>query len=190
MNDKQIQDIADRVIEALNHLAPASGWTITTIVAAAAPAAALLAASLVTWIGWRNLKHQQRALDESMKSDAASLDQKRQADGRSEWWRRTQWALAASTSEDTRMYAYGTGILDRLSESDLATPEDKALLDAVWQGSSTAMQDDSIDDLIAAARSLPNLTEEEIALLRSFDNNVDSGPVVNENEPRKEEADD
>jgi hypothetical protein len=65
-------------------------------VASLAPIAALLAAILVAWVGWNNLKHQQTALRVSVQSDARNLRQKRQADGRSEWWRRTQWALEAS----------------------------------------------------------------------------------------------
>ncbi|WP_311214558.1 MULTISPECIES: hypothetical protein [unclassified Arthrobacter] len=167
MDDKQIQDIADKVIDALQHLGPSepSGWSI---VASLAPVAALVAAGLVTWIGWRNLKHQQRALKVAVRSDARNLRQKRDADARSEWWKRTQWALEAAASDDPRMYSYGTGGLTLLAQSDLAGPKDKALLDAVWEGTDSEMQDAGIEHLIKTASEQEDLSYEELLSLMSF----------------------
>jgi hypothetical protein len=135
-------------------------------VASLAPIAALLAAILVAWVGWNNLKHQQTALRVSVQSDARNLRQKRQADGRSEWWRRTQWALEATASDDPVMSGYGAGLLSLLAKSDMAGPEDKALLDAVWEGTSTEMKDEGIEQLIRDALDQEGLTEEESASLR------------------------
>lgn len=167
MDDQQIKDIADRLIAALEQLAPGqpSGWTI---VASMAPVAALIAAVIAGLIGWRNLKQQQRALRESVKSNAKSLSQKRQADARSEWWKRTQWALEAAASDDPRMYAYGTGMLDLLAQSELAGPKDKELLDAVWEGTDTEMRDEGIKQLIKDAREQEDLSYEELLSLMSF----------------------
>lgn len=161
MNDRQIQEIANRVIAALEKLAPgASPWYEPW--AAFGSYATLLAAAAVLYIGWRTLK------------------QKREADARSEWWRRTQWALEAVASADAAMYAYGTGMLDLLAKSDLASPEDKELLDAVWEGTSTEMQDADIEQLFEEARVQEGLTDEQLITLRSYFNGADDlqGPVA------------
>lgn len=167
MNDQQIQEIADRVILALQNLAPGEPSTLAYI-AALAPGVALLAAIGAVWVGLRNLKQQQRALKVSVRSDARNLKQKREADARSEWWRRTQWALEATASESDEMYGYGTGMLSLLVKSELASPEDKALLYAVRQGTSTDMQEEGINQLVEEAFEQDDLTDEELASLRSF----------------------
>ena len=172
LTDQQIQDIADRIINALEHLAPAapSGWSI---VASLAPVAVFTAALVAAWVGWRNLKHQQRALTESVKSNARSLSQKSKADARSEWWKRTQWALEAAASKDPRIYAYGAGMLDLLAQSELAGPKDKELLDAVWEGTDTEMQDEDIEQLIKDASEQEDLTYEELKSVVSYDGSFD-----------------
>lgn len=167
MDDKQIQDIADRVIAALQQLAP-SEPSVWMNIAALTPVAALTAAIVAALVGWHNLKQQQRALKESVKSNARSLSQKSQADARSEWWKRTQWALEAAASDDPRMYAYGAGMLDLLAQSELAGPKDKELLDAVWEGTDTEMQDEDIEQLIRDASEQEDLTYEELQSLMSF----------------------
>ncbi|MGY4541379.1 hypothetical protein ACVWY0_001288 [Arthrobacter sp. UYNi723] len=167
MDEKQIQDIADQVIAALQHLAPAEPSVFANI-AALTPFAALTAAIVAAVVGYKNLNQQQRALKESVKSNARSLNQKRQADARSEWWKRTQWALEAAASDDPRMYAYGAGMLDLLAQSELAGPKDKELLDAVWEGTDTEMQDEDIEQLIKDASEQEDLTYEELLSLMSF----------------------
>lgn len=171
MTDQEIQDIVNRVIGALHGLAPLppSEPTGLMLIPVFAPVAALIAAGLVTFVGWRNLKHQQFALKTSVRSDARNLSQKRLADARSEWWKRTQWALEAAASKTEPMYSYGTGMLDLLAQSDLAGPEDKALLDAVWEGTSTEMQDADIKLLIQEASEQEDLSYEELVSLISYD---------------------
>ncbi|MET3172954.1 UNVERIFIED_ORG: hypothetical protein ABIB52_000782 [Arthrobacter sp. UYCu721] len=147
MNDQQIQEIADRVIAALNNLAPSDpGFNL----ADASPFAVLIAAGIALLIGLKTVR------------------QKREADARSEWWKRTQWALEASASKDSRMYAYGTGMLDLLAQSELAGPKDKELLDAVWKTGDTGMKDEDIIQLIKEASEQDDLSADDLLSLISF----------------------
>jgi hypothetical protein len=57
-----------------------------------------------------------------------SLRQKARADNRSEWWRRAQWALDASRSLSHSEAEMGQKAIDLLGRSDLASPEELALL--------------------------------------------------------------
>ncbi|MGP5608415.1 hypothetical protein [Arthrobacter rhombi] len=168
MNEKQIQDIADRVIEALNNMAPTepSAWAE---LAAITPLVALTAAFVAAVIGYRNLKQQRAALEAQISSHESNLTQKSEADSRSEWWRRTQWALEAAASENTAMYGYGAGMLDLLARSELAGPHDKELLYTVFKATSTEMEDEGIEQLIEGARRQKDLTTEEIKSLLSYD---------------------
>ena len=191
MDEKQIQEIVDRVVTALESLKPvASAKEWWEHVAAFGSWAALLAAGLAFWIGWRSLKQQQKALKVTVRSDARNLRQKREADARSEWWRRTQWALeAAAEPENEAMNAYGTGMLDLLARSELASLKDKELLDAVWEVTDTEMQDASIEELIREAAHLEGLDEEELAVVRSFynvDESSDKGDNEDKNQYRNE----
>ncbi|MEC3851278.1 hypothetical protein [Paenarthrobacter ureafaciens] len=190
LDDQQIQEIANRVIDALNGLqpiapAPKEWWEH---VASFGSWAALAAAGIAFWIGWLSLQHQKAVLSAQNEANANTLEQKREADARSEWWRRTQWALEASASENDEMYSYGTGMLDLLARSELASPKDKELLDAVWEVTDTEMQDDSIEQLIDEASRLNGLDEEEAAVVRSF-YNVDDTPDTGENEDKHKSRD-
>ncbi|WDF32725.1 hypothetical protein PTW37_12780 [Arthrobacter agilis] len=97
------------------------------IIGALAPFAVLLAAVLATLTAFATLR--QRAA-----ADRAALDQKRRADDRAEWWRRTQWAIDAATSLDPVRQEAGVEALLQLSYSELATAEDRLILDAIWVG--------------------------------------------------------
>lgn len=165
MTDDQMQDIADRVIEALNNLAPGepAPWEIF---AAFAPFSALVAAFLIAGVAWRTLK------------------QKRESDNRSEWWKRTQWALDATTSEDPVMIAYGEGMLKLLVESTMANKEDKQVLDAIWTKSETSMDDDNIEQLINELVAARDLTEEQRSSVEGF---IDGSTASGDNEPTEEE---
>jgi GAF domain-containing protein len=101
------------------------------IVGALAPLAVLLAAALATVTAFATLR--QRAA-----ADRAALEQKRRADDRAEWWRRTQWAIDAATSLDPVRQEAGVEALLQLSYSDLATEEDRLILDAIWMGNPVA----------------------------------------------------
>lgn len=104
------------------------------IVGALAPFAVLLAAVLATVMAFATLR--QRAT-----ADRAALEQKRRADDRAEWWRRTQWAIDAATSLDPIRQEAGVEALLQLSYSELATEEDRLILDAIWVSNPSANPD-------------------------------------------------
>lgn len=134
MTSQQIQDSIDRLVDALNETSQGEPSKLETL-ASLGPLAILVAALLAFGIGLWN------------------LHQKSEADARSEWWRRTQWALEATTTNNPRLFDYGAGTLERLADTKLAHKEDKALLDAVWQGEGTKMQDERIEALLADAEA-------------------------------------
>ncbi len=91
------------------HTGPAEWWQI---LAALGPLAVLLGALVAGVIGWRTLK------------------QKAEADNRAEWWKRTQWALDAIYSGDTKRGTIGLKVLKVLGESELAGEGELAVLEA------------------------------------------------------------
>ncbi|MCC3279346.1 hypothetical protein LJ754_09280 [Arthrobacter sp. zg-Y40] len=93
------------------------------ILGALGPLAVLAAAILTFIIGWK------------------TLEQRRKADQRSEWWNRAQWAIEASMSEDPRRQETGLGVLDLLAQSDLAGEEETAIISIAWARPLTAVVD-------------------------------------------------
>jgi hypothetical protein len=172
LTDPEIQDIVNRVIEALHQLAPLppSEPTGLMLIPVFAPVAALLAAVLVTWVGWRNLKHQQKALGVSVRND-----------DRSEWWKRAQWALeAAMTVENAQLSAAGNEMLRVLVTSDMASDKDKDLLDTVWKAGTGAVSQESAVDAIAEAAAFT------YELARQAAADMDDSPETSENDEMKE----
>ena len=103
--------------------APAEWWQV---LGALGPLAVLLGALLAALISWHTLR--QRTL-----ADALALAQKREADNRAEWWKRTQWALDHVLDPDPDSKALGLAALAVLAHSELARPEELELLDIAWQ---------------------------------------------------------
>jgi hypothetical protein len=101
---------------------PAEWWQV---LAALGPLAVLLAAAIGAAVSLRTLT--QRAA-----ADAAALAQQREADNRSEWWNRTQWALDSSLSSDPRRAELGLGVLAVLADSGLASPEELEIITVAW----------------------------------------------------------
>ncbi|MGT2460935.1 hypothetical protein [Sinomonas atrocyanea] len=94
-------------------LAAAPQWW--ELVAALAPVGTLAAALVAAIVG------------------LGTIRQRSYSDRRAEFWRRTEWALEASTSQDPQLAAMGTMVLASLAKSDLiASDEELQLLDAVW----------------------------------------------------------
>lgn len=154
--DPETVDLANRLILAVQHLAAGeSGWR--TALAVLTPLTAIIAAIVAAIVGWRNLKQQQDALDATVRSA-----------GRAEWWTRTQWALDASASANAVMSTYGATMLDLLAESKMAKDEDMALLDAVWKGTTSGMNDEAIQALVTEAGSLVDIPEEQKASIQNF----------------------
>ena len=85
------------------------------IVAALGPLAILAAAIITGVIAAVNLRH------------------RRQADQRSEWWARAQWALDAVSSENESLQVQGLGLLEHLADSELAGPEEIEILATAWE---------------------------------------------------------
>lgn len=59
--------------------------------------------------------------------------QRKEADGRAEWWRRTQWAMDYATDAEGWKASVGVEALDLLGESPLATEEDRHLLKTLFE---------------------------------------------------------
>jgi hypothetical protein len=102
---------------------PAEWWEV---LAALGPLAVLLAAAIGAAVSLRTLT--QRAV-----ADTAALAQQREADNRSEWWNRAQWALDSSLSGDPRRAELGLGVLAELADSGLASPEELRIIKVAWQ---------------------------------------------------------
>lgn len=101
---------------------PADWWQV---LAALGPLAVLLAAVIGAAISLRTLN--QRAA-----ADTEALAQQREADNRSEWWRRTQWAVDSSLSADPRRAEAGLRVLAVQAGSMLASPEELEILTVAW----------------------------------------------------------
>ncbi|MFE5836890.1 hypothetical protein [Arthrobacter sp. NPDC056493] len=79
----------------------------------AAAFAPLLAAVIAGWIAWR------------------ALAQRREADRRDQWWKRTQWAIDLAMDRDFSRAVVGLVALKHLGASDLCTDEDYEMLDNI-----------------------------------------------------------
>ncbi|HEX9086209.1 MAG TPA: hypothetical protein VF867_01625 [Arthrobacter sp.] len=99
-------------IEVFVHSGGAEWWQIF---AALSPLAVLIAGAAGAFMAWRTLR------------------QKSVADNRSEWWKRTQWALDAVYSGDPKRGKVGLKVLQVLGESELAGDGELAVLEAAWE---------------------------------------------------------
>lgn len=121
-------------LDVVVHSGPADWWVI---LAGLGPLAVLIAALLAFYINWRTLKQRtaadKTALDQKREADAQALLQKTEADSRSEWWRRTQWALDRALDQDEGTKALGLATLEVLARSELARNEELELFDIAWK---------------------------------------------------------
>ena len=125
-----------------------AGWgTQISAFTSVAVSAAIIGAAVLILL---KLGRQRRALRGKSATYTGSHDRRRETDDKTEWLRRTQWALGAAASTNDKMSFVGMTILEALARSDLTGPEDKAVLDAVWAGSYTRMRDGDVRRLIAA----------------------------------------
>lgn len=63
-----------------------------------------------------------------------TLNQRRRADQRAQWWTRTQWALDAVLSGDPDRREMGLGVLELLARSRLAGTEETEIISIAWAG--------------------------------------------------------
>ncbi|MFF1879947.1 hypothetical protein ACFVVC_00580 [Pseudarthrobacter sp. NPDC058196] len=121
-------------LDAVVHSGPVDWWVI---LAGLGPLAVLIAALLAFYINWRTLKQRTAAdktsLEQKREADANALQQKTAADSRSEWWRRTQWALDRALDPDEGTKALGLATLEVLARSELARTEELELFDIAWK---------------------------------------------------------
>lgn len=58
----------------------------------------------------------------------ATVRQRDRADRREQWWRRAEWALGLTLSDDREQMSQGYAVLAFLARSDLATRDEQGLL--------------------------------------------------------------
>ena len=153
MDEQQIDEIADRVVEALNGLAPREPewWEI---VAAFGSYAVLAAAIVALVIGSRTLRQQGEDLRSREAGAREALVQRQEADERAEWWRRAQWALEAASGANETLADAGVSMLKILAVSELARPEDKELLAAAWRtGAAAGLSEEMVSAYLEEVRS-------------------------------------
>lgn len=85
---------------------------------------AVLAAIAAAVIAYRAYRQRERA-------DGLSYRQRKVADERAEWWRRTQWTIDYASDPDEEKVRIGLRTLRFLLSSDLASEEDKAMVRAL-----------------------------------------------------------
>lgn len=109
------------------------------VFAALGPLAVILGALVAGLVGWRTIR--QRTI----------------SDARTEWWKRTQWAIEMAREKDPDARTLGFSILTLLAKSKLAAREELLLLDE-------------------ALRILKNPTNGERAVVQLFEPEAVPGP--------------
>lgn len=196
VDEQQIQEIADRVVQALNGLAPQGrpGWL--DVLAVFGPYAALAAAFVAYRIGKGNLESQQKALGVQVENNTNTLNQKREADARAEWWKRTQWGLEAAMTGNADMRPVGLKMLAHLAQSPTANEEDLRMLTTAWQQSPAASDPAKSEETIGEAQSVAEQLPALLSLIQQGDARsawsdamsqwMDAGATAEQNEENQE----
>lgn len=90
------------------------------------PVLLFLTALTAAAIAWKTYSQRKVA-------DDLSYQQRKEADEREEWWRRTQWAIDYAADEHEEKAAIGLAALDMLQISPLATADDRMLIDTLYR---------------------------------------------------------
>ncbi|HEX9226178.1 MAG TPA: hypothetical protein VF885_05925 [Arthrobacter sp.] len=93
--------------------------------------AALLAAVINFFILRQRTAADGRALEQKRLADESALRQKEAADSKAEWWKRAQWALDSSLSDNPDRVTLGLGIMEVLAES-APGPEETRIITVAW----------------------------------------------------------
>jgi hypothetical protein len=120
------------------------------------PAAVLLAAVLAALINWRILRQRTKAdntaLEQKREADRRALKQKTAADNRAEWWRRAQWALDSSLSEDPDRAKLGLGNMTVLAANPPG-PDEVRVITIAWEDPLQVAEDDVAEGLVETFES-------------------------------------
>ena len=148
MTDQDVQEIAERVAQGLEGLAPPDPWWFPDAVILAS-FALLIVALMFGTITSVNLRLQHSVLDPTAKGRERRLPRWRWDGAAADlWWSRALWALEAIASTGQIKYFYGMAMLETLAKSSDASPVEKAMLDPVWKASFTGMDDGEISRLL------------------------------------------
>ena len=133
-------------VDVILHSNPAEWWQV---LGALGPLAVLLSAIVAGLIGWNTLKQRTAAdalaLAQKREADAKALDQKTKADSRAEWWRRAQWALDSSLSDDPDRAKLGLGIMAVLA-SNPPGPDEVRIITIAWEDPLQVAEGDVAED--------------------------------------------
>lgn len=91
-----------------------------------------------------------------------TVRQRRDTDRREQWWKRTQWALELTLSDDPAKVARGYSVLTYLAGSDLAGADEQDLLVAAWEPAlenDDPMSEDGSDDEAATSEEITGGTD-------------------------------
>ena len=74
-----------------------------------------------------------------------AIIQKSRADRRDQWWKRTQWAIEQTFTDDEDRQALGFRVLQVLADSELASPEELLVLASLTTHAIEALAPDGQD---------------------------------------------
>ena len=141
MTDQEVQQIADRIAQGLEGLAPPARWWFDDDVTPASLAVLIVVLMFAT-VSSLTLRHQHSILQPILNGRNSHTSRQRWGGPAADlWWSRAQWALGATASSNQKMYFYGMVILQTLVKSNAVSSNEKAMLDTVWEASSTGMDD-------------------------------------------------
>jgi hypothetical protein len=160
---------------------PAEWWQI---LAALGPLAVLLGALLAAFIGWNTLRQRTSA-------DAKALAQKRESDNRAEWWKRTQWAIDRSMSDERDRAKLGLRVMSVLAASALAGPEELKIVTSAWVDPLEVAERRQASEAGPQAETAWIGANQGVyqATTRGRTGNVDEGPEAGDNEKTTMEED-
>ena len=143
MDEEQLEQIASQAAELAR--ADPAWWEIA---AALSPLAVLIGAVVTLWIGLASVRRQRNNAEKQSADNRKAMAERRRADDRAEWWKRVQWALDASLSDQVKRQDLGFKMLDRLTAAGKVDDEDLTLLDPAWRptaASSAAQAEETMD---------------------------------------------
>lgn len=109
---------------------PPEWWEI---LGAFGPLAVLLSAGVAGFFAWKSLRQTATVQGDNAKAAAIVHAENVQAELRSQWWSRVQWALDASLSSDPARQKAGNDMIRAFLTEDRVPNSDIEALDAAWE---------------------------------------------------------